>query len=141
MPRPPAVRIALTFAAAVPLLWMMAAVVDRRGPPPPSQTVQLVSPAPEVAPQHGDARTAVVRLFEATLEFVQEIARSFERRDYPGAIVRLLIIVEVLLGGIGIVSCMSVWDADRAKLVYRIVDVMGALFLVIALLLFGMTLT
>jgi hypothetical protein len=138
MPRTRARRVALTFAAAVTLLWM-SALVDRRGPPAQAAIVQL-APSSTDAPPGTDVRPAVVRVFEATLDFVQEVARSFDRRDYMGAVVRLLVIVEVLLGGIGVVICMSVWDAHRARLVYRIVDVMGALFLVIALLLFAKTL-
>jgi len=77
----------------------------------------------------------VVQIFEATLDFVREISRSFRRHDQAGAVVRLLVVVEVLIGTLGVVSCVTVWGQGKADLVYRIVDVMGALFLVIAMLL------
>lgn len=129
-----AIRVALPFAAALPLLWLAALTTEPRGAAPAPMVSTLAS-APDRA-EAPDARQAgVVRVFEATLDFVREISRSFERRNYAGAVVRLLVIVEVLIGALGVVSCMTVWGKGKAALVYRIVDVMGALFLVIALLL------
>lgn len=133
-------RIALVFGAALPLLWLVAATTDTR------QTASSISPGvstlasvPSTAAAAADESAAVVRLFESTLGFVREISRSFERGDYTGAVVRLLIIVEVLIAALGAVSGLTVRGKVNADLVYRIVDVMGALFIIIALLLLGMT--
>jgi hypothetical protein len=97
--------------------------------------VNALASAEEAAAAPDEEQPGVVRIFEATLDFVREISRSFERRDHAGVVVRLLVIVEVLIGALGVVSCVTIWGRGKADLVYRIVDVMGALFLVIALLL------
>lgn len=137
MRRKRAIRVALTFAAAVLFLWSVAITDTRQRAPTPSAAVNTVANAQMAdAPPDGGG---IVRLFESTLAFVQGITRSFERRDDSGVVVRLLIIVEVLIGALGFASCVTVWGKGKADLVYRIVDVMGALFLVIALLIFGMT--
>lgn len=127
-------RLVLPIAAAAPLLWLAAGTTSPRHAP---RTAVASRAAATTAPVEatGTERRDVVQIFEATLDFVREISRSFERHDYAGAVVRLLVIVEVLIGALGVVSCVTVWGAGKADLVYRIVDVMGALFLVIALLL------
>ena len=129
-----AIRVALPFAAALPLLWLAALTTEPRGAAP-APMVNALASAEEAAAAPDEEPPGVVRIFEATLDFVREISRSFERRDHAGVVVRLLVIVEVLIGALGIVSCVTVWGRGKADLVYRIVDVMGALFLVIALLL------
>ena len=129
-----AIRVALPFAAALPLLWLAALTTEPRSAAL-APTVSTLAIAPDAPAASDDRQAGVVRIFESTLDFVREISRSFERRDYAGAVVRLLVIVEVLIGALGVVSCLTVWGKRKAALVYRIVDVMGALFLVIALLL------
>jgi hypothetical protein len=138
MGRERALRVALTFGAALPLLWLAATTVTRQTASPTSPPVSTVVSAPDISVAPTDESGGAVRLFEATLGVVREISRSFERGDYTGAVVRLLIIVEVLIAGLGAVSCVTVRGKVNADLVFRIVDVMGALFIVIALLLFGM---
>jgi len=86
-----------------------------------------------------DESAGAARIFESTLAFVREISRSLERGDFTGAVIRLLIIVEVLIASLGAVSTVTVRGKVKADLVYRIVDVMGALFILIALLLLGLT--
>ena len=139
MGRERALRVALTFGAALPLLWLVAVTtVTRQAAPPTSPPVRALASAPEPGMPTADEHGGAVRLFESTLGVVREISRSFERGDYTGAVVRLLIIVELLIGALGAVSCVTVRGKVNADLVCRIVDVMGALFIVIALLLFGM---
>jgi hypothetical protein len=87
------------------------------------------------SPDPGDPEDSIARIFGVTLRFIGDIARSLERDDPTGALIRLLIIVEVLIGAVGIVSCITVWGQGKIQLVYRIIDVMGALFLVITLML------
>ena len=133
------IKLAL-LAAAQPVVWMVAASTHTRRVGPASSVIAGVAAgAEDDATRSAASSDGVVRLFEFTLDFVGEISRSFERGDYSGAVIRLLIIVEVLIGALGIVSCITVWGKGKADLVYRIVDVMGALFLIIALLLVAMT--
>jgi len=126
----------LLLAGAQPALWIFATTVhSRRMPDVADFVATAVAGAEESGPapaEHGDG---IARIFEFTLEFIGEIARSLETGDATGTIIRLLIIVEVLIGALGIVSCVTVWGQGKVDLVYRIIDVMGALFLVITLLL------
>jgi hypothetical protein len=140
MPHERAIRVALTFGAALPLLWLVVATTDIRqtASSASSPAVTILARPPGTGAPSADTPDGVNRLFEATLGFVREISRSFERGDYAGAVIRLLIIVEVLIAALGAVSCVTVRGKVNADLVYRIVDVMGALFILIALLLFGM---
>jgi hypothetical protein len=120
------------LAAAQPVAWVVAAVTySRHAAPQPASLVSAVTSAQDDPTRN----EGVVRLFKFTLDFVGEISHSFERGDYTGAVIRLLIIVEVLIAVLGVVSCVTIWGKGKADLVYRIVDLMGALFLVIALLL------
>jgi hypothetical protein len=128
------------IAAAQPAVWMLAATLHSRRSPiamPLFATAVASAPDPLPAPlEHAEAESeGIVKLFEFTLRFIGEISRSFESGDYTGTVIRLLIIVEVLIGALGVVSCVTVWGQGKADLVYRIVDVMGALFLFISLLL------
>ncbi len=128
------------LVAAQPVVWVLAAATHgRRLAPASSLVVGAAASGQDDATRAVTESDGVVRLFEFTLDFVGEISRSFERGDYSGAVIRLLIIVEVLIGALGVVSCITVWGKGKADLVYRIVDVMGALFLIIALLLVAMT--
>jgi hypothetical protein len=120
------------LAAAQPVVWVVAtATYSRHAAPPSAAVVSAVASGQDDATRD----EGVVRLFKLALDFVWEISHSFERGDYTGAVIRLLIIVEVLIAVLGVVSCVTVWGKGKADLVYRIVDLMGALFLVIALLL------
>lgn len=124
------------IAAAQPAVWILAASEH-------SRQLSIASPllataiagAQDPAAAPAEEGESIVRIFEFTLEFIEEISRSLESGDYAGTVIRLLIIVEVLIGALGIVSCVTVWGQGKADLVYRIVDVMGALFLFITLLL------
>jgi len=124
------------IAAVQPAVWMLAATLHSRRSSiasPFFATAVASAQEPPAAPAEDGA--SIVRIFEFTLQFIGEISRSFERGDYTGTVIRLLIIVEVLIGALGVVSCVTVWGQGKADLVYRIVDVMGALFLFISLLL------
>lgn len=124
------------IVAAQPALWTLAAIVHGRRLPVVSPFLAAAVASGEAPPPApAEERESILRLFEFTLEFIGEISRSFESGDYTGTVIRLLIIVEVLIGALGIVSCVTVWGNGKADLVYRIVDVMGALFLFITLLL------
>jgi hypothetical protein len=102
-------------------------------------------PAVSVADAEGndgdeDAATdSITRMFDTLVEFVTESSRHLETDSSTGIIVRLLIIVEVLIGALGFASCVTVWGRGKANLMFRIVEVMGALFLVIALLIVWLT--
>ena len=130
-------NIALAFGAALLLLWSAAATTVIRHPAPPA-TLRSVPSVDAVAVPR-DENAGAARIFESALAFVREISRSLERGDYTGAVIRLLIIVEVLIAALGAVSTVTVHGKVKADLVYRIVDVMGALFILIALLLLGLT--
>lgn len=104
-----------------------------------SSAASATAPALGAAPP-AEQSESLVTLFQFTLDFIAAISDSFEAGDYSGAIIRLLIIVEVLIGALGVASCVTVWGKGKADLVYRIIDVMGALFLFIALLLVVTTL-
>ena len=82
---------------------------------------------------------SVSEIFETAVEFVKESSRSLEKNGYAGVVIRLLIVIEVLIGALGFVSCITVWGKGKADLVLRIVDVMGGLFLFIALLIIALT--
>lgn len=138
MRRERAIRIALTFGTALFLLCVGVATTGTRQAVPPT-AIGTVPSAERAAVPPPDGTDGVARLFESTLAFVREISRSLERGGYTGAVIRLLIIVEVLIAALGAVSCVTVGGKVKADLVYRIVDVMGALFIIIALLLVGMT--
>lgn len=126
-----AMRIAFGCAAALSVLLALAATRTTRPIPVPAHApLEVVRDAPPAG---------LVQLLASVLDVVREVSRSFQRRDDTGATVRLLVIVEVLIGALGIASCVTVRSRDKADLVYRIIDVMGALFLAVALLLFGMT--
>jgi hypothetical protein len=133
-----AIRVALTFGAALFLLCLGVATTGTRQAAP-STAVSTVSNAEGATVPRPDGTDGVARLFESTLAFVQEISRSLARGGYTGAVIRLLIIVEVLIAALGAVSCVTVGGKVKADLVYRIVDVMGALFIIIALLLVCVT--
>ena len=139
MRRERAIRIALTFAAALLLLSLGVATTDTAETAPPAAvgSVANVELAAVSAPDEGGG--VVARLFESVPGFVRQISRSLERGDDVGAIIRLLIIVEVLIASLGAVSSVTAGGKVKAELIYRIVDVMGALFIIIALLLLGMT--
>lgn len=125
------------IAAAQPAVWILA-VTEHSGESSiasPLMAAAVVAPAHDPAPAPTDEGQSILRIFESTLEFIREVSKSFESGDYAGTVIRLLIIVEVLIGALGIVSCVTVWGQGKADLVYRIVDVMGALFLFITLLL------
>ncbi len=76
----------------------------------------------------------VVDVFEIAVAFVTAATRRLEEGGAPGVIIRLLVIVEVLIAALGVICCMTVWGRGKADLVLKIIDVMGSLFLVIALL-------
>jgi len=137
MPRERAIRVALMFGAALPLLWLVATTTDIRRSAPPG-AVHIMARADDGTAPSLDESRRLVGLLESTLAFVREISRSLERGDYIGAVIRLLIIVEVLIATFGAVSTVTVRGKVKADLVCRIVNVMGALFLMIALLLLGM---
>ena len=130
-------NIALAFGAALLLLWSAAAttVIRHTAPPVTLRSVTSTDAAAVPVDQHG----ATTDMVDSVLAFVREITRSLERGDYTGAVIRLLIIVEVLITALGAVSTITVHGKVKADLVYRIVDVMGALFLLIALLLLALT--
>jgi hypothetical protein len=130
--------IALALGAALLLLWSAAATTVIRHTAPPAALRSVTSPDAAVSDPL-DESAAAARIFESALAFVREISRSLERGDYTGAVIRLLIIVEVLIAALGAVSTVTVHGKVKADLVYRIVDVMGALFILIALLLLGST--
>ena len=131
-------NIALAFGAALLLLWSAAATTVIRHTAPPA-TLRTVPSPDAVASVPLDESAGAARIFESALVFVREISRSLERGDFTGAVIRLLIIVEVLIAALGAVSTVTVGGKVKADLVYRIVDVMGALFILIALLLLGLT--
>lgn len=131
----------VALTAAQPIVWTVAASTHARKMSEPSvlsaTALSNLQGDATQAPESGDS---LFRIFEFVLSFVGEISQSFERGDYTGAVIRLLIIVEVLIGALGFAACVTVWGKGKADLVYRIVDVMGALFLIIALLLVAMAL-
>jgi hypothetical protein len=129
-------NIALAFGAALLLLWSAAATTVIRHTAPPA-TLRSVTSTDVAVPL--DQRGAATDMVESVLAFVRAITHSLERGDYTGAVIRLLIIVEVLIAGLGAVSTITVRGKVKADLVYRIVDVMGALFILIALLLLALT--
>jgi hypothetical protein len=127
----------LAFGAALLLLWSAAATTVIRHPAPPATLRTVTSmDATDAAPAQN---AGAARIFESALAFVREITRSLERGDDTGAVIRLLIIVEVLIAALGAVSTITLRGKVKADLVYRIVDVMGALFILIALLLLALT--
>lgn len=130
-------NIALAFGAALLLLWSAAATTVIRHPAP-ATTLRGV-PSTDAVAGVLDENAGAARILESALAFVREITRSLERGDYTGAVIRLLIIVEVLIAALGVVSTITVRGKVKADLVYRIVDVMGALFILIALLLLALT--
>ena len=130
-------NIALAFGAALLLLWSAAATTVIRHTAPPATLRSVTSTDAVAVPL--DESAGAARIFESALAFVREISRSLERGDFTGAVIRLLIIVEVLIAALGAVSTVTVGGKVKADLVYRIVDVMGALFILIALLLLGLT--
>ena len=136
-----AIRIALKFGAGLLLLCLSAATMDTdtRQPAAPSTAIRTAASADPAAAPASDASSAVAEIFESTLDFLREVSRSLEHGGYSGAIIRLLIVVEVLIATLGVVSTVTVGGKVTADLVYRIVDVMGALFIILALLLLGMT--
>ena len=136
---PERVRIvALAFGAALLLLWSAAATTVLRHTAPPA-ALRSVTLTDAATPVSLDESADAARIFASALAFVREISRSLERGDYAGAVIRLLIIVEVLIAALGAVSTVTVRGKVKADLVYRIVDVMGALFILIALLLLALT--
>jgi hypothetical protein len=130
-------NIALAFGAALLLLWSAAATTVIRHTAPPATLRSVTSTDAAAVPF--DENAGATHIVESVLAFVREITRSLERGDYTGAVIRLLIIVEVLIAALGAVSTVTVRGKVKADLVYRIVDVMGALFILIALLLLGLT--
>jgi hypothetical protein len=139
MHRERAIRVALTCGAAL-LLWLSAATMDTRQPAPSPAVGPAASAEPAATPAPAsDVITGVAQIFESALAFLREISRGLERGGYTGAVIRLLIVVEVLIAAVGVVSSVTVGGQIKADLVYRIVDVMGALFIIIVLLLLGMT--
>ena len=128
--------IAWAFGAALLLLWSAAATTVVRHTAP-ATTLRSVSTETATVPLDPD--DAAIEVVDSVLAFVREITRSLERGDYTGAVIRLLIIVEVLIAAFGAVSTVTVRGKVKADLVYRIVDVMGALFILIALLLLALT--
>ena len=80
-----AIRVALPFAAALPLLWLAALTTEPRSAAL-APTVSTLAIAPDAPAASDDRQAGVVRIFESTLDFVREISRSFERRDYAGAV-------------------------------------------------------
>jgi hypothetical protein len=138
---PERVRIvAVAFGAALLLLWSAAATTVLRHAAPPAASRSVISTGATTSAALDDGDDAA-RIVESTLAFARAISRSLERGDYTGAVIRLLIIVEVLIAALGAVSTVTVRGKVKADLVYRIVDVMGALFILIALLLLGLTAT
>ena len=135
---PERARLAAAFGAALLLLWSAAATTVIRHPASPAPLHTVTAPDAEATASFDDTAGAA-RIFASALAFVREISRSLERGDYTGAVIRLLIIVEVLIAALGAVSTVTVGGKVKADLVYRIVDVMGALFILIALLLGGLT--
>jgi hypothetical protein len=130
-------HIAWAFGAALLLLWSAAATTVIRHPAPPGTLRSVTSTDAVALPLDGTEGAS--GMVTSVLDFVREITRSLERGDYTGAVIRLLIIVEVLIAALGAVSSITVRGKVKADLVYRIVDVMGALFILIALLLLGLT--
>ena len=125
----------IAFGCAAALSVLVTLVATWTSPPlVPSHAVAVAARDEPRAPPAG-----LVQLFTSVLDVVREVSRSFQRRDDTSATARLLVIVEVLIGALGIASCLTVRGRDKADLVYRIIDVMGALFLAVALLLFGLT--
>jgi hypothetical protein len=138
MHRKRAIRVALTVGAALLLLCFSAATMDTRQPAP-SPAVGTAAGGGSAAPPASDATTGVAQIFESTLAFLREISRGLDRGGRTAAVIRLLIVVEVLIAALGVVSSVTVAGKVKADLVYRIVDVMGALFIIIVLLLLGLT--
>jgi len=138
MRRERAIRVALTFGAALLLLWWSAVTMDTRQPAP-SPAIDTAASAEPAATPAPDATAGVARIFESTLAFLREISRGLDRGSRTAAVIRLLIVVEVLIAALGVVSSVTVGGKVKADLVYRIVDVMGALFIIIVLLLLGLT--
>jgi hypothetical protein len=138
MRRERAIRVALTFGAALLLLWLSAGTMDTRQPAP-SPAVDTAATAEPAAAPPSDAATGVAQIFESTLAFLREISRGLDRGGRTAAVIRLLIVVEVLIAALGVVSSVTVGGKVKADLVYRIVDVMGALFIIMVLLLLGLT--
>ena len=132
----------IALVAMQPLLWAVAASTHPE-PTVPTFSVAPVGASPgwneDMSPQA--ERENVFSIYEFALDFIAEISRGFQTGDYTGAVIRLLIIVEVLIGALGFAACATVWGKGKADLVYRIVDVMGALFLIIAFSLLAMALT
>lgn len=86
---------------------------------------------PHVEPEPGSGVTAI---FQIAVTFVAAIMRGVEDGETTTALIRLLVIVEVLIAALGVVCCATVWGRGKAALVFRIIDVMGSLFLIIAMM-------
>ena len=112
--------------------------IERRVPQPEPARPSAGPEPRDGSPPAGPTGT-VSKIFETAVEFVNESSRSLEKNGYVSVVIRLLIIVEVLIAAIGFASCITVWGRGTADLVFRIVDVMGGLFLFIALLLIALT--
>ena len=74
-------------------------------------------------------------LFREVLAFVGEIATSIRQGDLSGAIVRLLIIVEVLLTFLAFVGLFRCNASERGDLIWKFGLLMVAAFLLVVVLL------
>ena len=64
------------------------------------------------APAAVDRRSPLIEIWDLTLDLVRDIGQSIERGDIHGAVVRCLIIVEMLLAAIafGVIIALA-WQA------------------------------
>jgi hypothetical protein len=85
-----------------------------------------------------DPGSGIVEIFQIAVAFVAAVTRSAGDGEATAALIRLLVIVEVLIAALGFVCCVTVWGRGKAALVFRIVDVMGSLFLIIAMMIAGL---
>ena len=91
-------------------------------------------------PPRPDPGRGIVEIFQIAVTFVAAVTRSVEDSEATAALIRLLVIVEVLIAALGIVCCVTVWGRGKAALVFRIIDVMGSLFLIIAMMIAALAL-
>lgn len=70
-------------------------------------------------------------IWRDTLGFIGDIARDINEGDVLGALVRFAIIVEALLGLLGLVSLLLVPPAEKGQTLFQIVLVMLVVFCVL----------
>ena len=89
----------------------------------------------EVSVKHEGISSAIVEIYECTLDFIEKMSQRWGKGDRLGAIIQAVILVEVLFFGmfLGLLLIHLIPNVNVETVLCMIPIIMGILFLVIVL--------